>query len=69
MALRMGAAITDPFAIAVSIGTEGVAAPAIWGNKLSRLGRVFRGSATAATTNAAIEAYLVSQNDFKNRRW
>ena len=66
VALRMGAAIADPFAIAVSIGTEGVAAPAIWGNKLSRLGRVFRGSSTAATTNAAIEAYLVSQNDFKD---
>ncbi len=66
VALRMGAAVVDPFAIAVSIATEGVAAPLIWGNKLSRLGRVFRGATTAGATNAAIEAYLVSQNDFKD---
>lgn len=64
--VRLGVAIADPVGIGVSIATEGVAAPAIWGNKLSRLGRAVRGATGAAATNAAIEAYLVSQNSVKD---
>ncbi len=63
---QMIAAFTDPGAIAISIGTEGVAAPAIWGNKLSRLGRIMRGATGAAATNGLIESYLVSQSNFKD---
>lgn len=64
--IRLGVAIADPVGIGVSIATEGIAAPAIWGNKLTRLGRAVRGATGAAATNAAIEAYLVSQNSVKD---
>lgn len=64
--VRLGVAIADPVGIGVSIATEGIAAPAIWGNKITRLGRAVRGATGAAATNAAIEAYLVSQNSVKD---
>ena len=64
--VRFGVALADPAAIGVSIATEGVAAPLIWGNKLSRLQRAFRGGTAAATTNALIESYIVSQNAVKD---
>ena len=64
--IRLGVNIADPGAIGVSLLTEGVAAPLIWGNKLNRLQRAFRGGVASATTNAAIEAYLVSQNAVKD---
>lgn len=64
--VRFGVALSDPGAIGLSIATEGVAAPMIWGNKLTRLGRAFRGGTAAATTNALVESYLVSQNAVKD---
>ena len=64
--VRFGVALSDPGAIGLSIATEGVAAPMIWGNKLTRLGRAFRGGTAAATTNAIVESYLVSQNAVKD---
>lgn len=64
--VRFGAALADPAAIGISIATEGVAAPLIWGNKLSRLQRAFRGATAAATTNAIVESYIVSQNAVKD---
>ena len=64
--IRMGVAIADPVGIGVSIATEGALAPAVWGNKVGRLGRAIRSGTAAATTNAAIEAYLVSQNSVKD---
>ena len=66
VATRFGVAFTDPAAWGISAFTEGVAAPAIWGNKISRLGRAVRGATGAAATNAAIEGYLVSQNSIKD---
>ena len=66
VATRFGVALADPAAIGISIATEGVAAPLIWGNKLSRLQRAFRGGAAAATTNALVEGYIVSQNAVKD---
>ncbi len=64
--VRFGVALSDPGAIGLSIATEGVAAPLIWGNKLSRLQRAFRGGTAAAATNAMIEGYIVSQNAVKD---
>jgi len=64
--IRFGVALADPAAIGISIATEGVAAPLIWGNKLTRLQRAFRGGAAAATTNAIVESYIVSQNAVKD---
>ena len=66
VAVRFGVALSDPAAIGLSIATEGVAAPLIWGNKLSRLQRAFRGGTAAAATNAMIEGYIVSQNAVKD---
>lgn len=64
--VRFGVALSDPAAIGLSVATEGVAAPLIWGNKLSRLQRAFRGGTAAASTNAIVESYLVSQNAVKD---
>ena len=64
--IRFGVALADPAAIGLSIATEGVAAPLIWGNKLTRLQRAFRGGTAAATTNAMVESYIVSQNAVKD---
>ena len=60
---RLLAAVLDPSAWAVAIATDGIAAPAIIMNKANRLQRIIRGGLAAATTNAAIEGYLVSQNE------
>jgi hypothetical protein len=64
--IRFGVALADPAAIGLSIATEGVAAPLIWGNKLTRLQRAFRGGTAAAATNAIVEGYIVSQNAVKD---
>lgn len=66
VAARFGVSFTDPAAWGISAFTEGVAAPAIWGNKLSRLGRAVRGATGAAASNAAIEAYLVNQSKVRD---
>ena len=59
---RLLAAVLDPTAIAAAIATDGLMAPAIIMNKASRLQRIIRGGFAAATTNAAIEGILVTQN-------
>jgi hypothetical protein len=64
--LRIAAATIDPVAIGATVLSEGVLAPAIWTTKATRLGRFFRGGLTAGATSAAIEAYLVSQNQIKD---
>jgi len=60
--LRMALTIADPVAIGATVVTEGVAAPLIWGSKLSRIGRVVRGATAGAASNAAIEGYIASQS-------
>lgn len=62
MGLRMGAAILDPAAIAVSAATSGFAAPVVYGQKVSRVGRILRGGVAAGATNAGIDGYLASQD-------
>lgn len=64
--LQVAAATLDVPAIAATILTEGVAAPAIWGAKATRIGRAFRGATASAASAAAIESYLVSQNAMKD---
>ena len=59
---RLLAAVLDPTAIAAAIATDGLMAPAIIMNKANRLQRIIRGGFAAATTNAAIEGILVTQN-------
>jgi hypothetical protein len=64
--LQVAAATLDVPAIAATILTEGIAAPAIWGAKATRIGRAFRGATASAASAAAIESYLVSQNAMKD---
>jgi hypothetical protein len=64
--LRMAASIIDPAAIVATVATEGVAAPAIWGGKLTRLQRAFRVGLATSASSASIEAFLVSQNAIKD---
>ena len=64
--LQIAAATLDVPAIAATVATEGVAAPAIWGAKATRLGRAFRGATASSASAAAIESYLVSQNSMKD---
>jgi len=64
--LRVAASMLDPAAVFATVATEGVAAPAIWGNKATRLARALRGSFGGAVSTAAIESYLVSQNATKD---
>jgi len=59
----LGVSVLDPVALGVSIATEGAAAPYIYGAKVTRLGRMLRGALVTGTTNAALEAMLVSQNE------
>ena len=60
--LRLATNIADPGAIGATLLTEGVAAPLIWGNKLSRVGRIVRGAIGGAASNAAIEGYIASES-------
>ena len=60
--LRIGVNMADPAAIGLTVMTEGVAAPLIWGNKLSRVGRIIRGAVGGAATNAAVEGYIASES-------
>ena len=60
--LRLGVNMADPGAIGVTVMTEGIAAPLIWGNKLSRVGRIVRGAIGGAATNAAIEGYIANES-------
>ena len=64
--LQMAAATLDVPAIAATIATEGIAAPLIWGGKATRLARTFRAATASSASAAAIEAYLVSQNNMKD---
>lgn len=66
VALQVAAATADLPAIAATIATEGIAAPMIWGGKATRLGRVFRNATASSVSAAAIESYLVSQNNMKD---
>lgn len=59
----LGVSVLDPVALGVTIATEGVAAPFIYGAKVTRLGRMLRAALLTGTTNAALEAVLVSQNE------
>jgi len=63
--LRFGAAIADPVAIGISLGTEGVMAPVLYAEKAGRLGRFLRAGTAAAAVNAGIEGYLVSESPTK----
>lgn len=60
--LRFGAALLDPVAVGVSVSTEGLAAPLMYGSKLSRFQRFLRAGTAAGAVNAGIEGYLVSQS-------
>ena len=64
--LRVAASMLDPAAVAATFLTEGVAAPAIWGNKATRLARSLRMAFGGSVSTAAIESYLVSQNATKD---
>lgn len=66
LGLQVAAATLDVPAIAATIATEGIAAPLIWGGKATRLARTFRAATASSASAAAIEAYLVSQNNMKD---
>lgn len=54
--------ILDPAAIAATVASEGIAALAVWGAKISRIGRVLRAAGVGAATNAGIEAVLAAED-------
>ncbi|WP_146186129.1 hypothetical protein [Pontivivens insulae] len=60
--LRLGAAILDPVAIGVSVATEGIAAPVIYGAKVSRIGRMLRAGIVSGTVSGGIDGYLATQD-------
>jgi len=64
--LRLTASVIDPVAIGATVMTEGMAAPVIWGGKLTRMQRAFRVGLATSATSASIEAFLVSQNAIKD---
>ena len=64
--LRIAMNALDPGAILVTAATEGVAAPLIWGNKATRLGRAIRSAAGAGASNAAIEAYISAHSETRD---
>ena len=64
--LRLAASVIDPVAIGATVMTEGMAAPVIWGGKLTRMQRAFRVGLATSATSASIEAFLVSQNAIKD---
>lgn len=65
-ALRIGLNIADPFAAFATIATEGVAAPLIWGQKASRIGRIVKGAAAGMASSAAIEGYIATQSQTRD---
>lgn len=64
LGLRVMGAITDPVALAVGAAsvaaTGGLAAPAVAGQKVSRLGRAISAAVAAGTTEAALSTALVA---------
>lgn len=54
-ALQLGAAIIDPVALGIGIGSDGLAAPFVGGLKASRLARIMASAGTAAVGNTAAE--------------
>ncbi|NBG94504.1 hypothetical protein GTQ45_02000 [Pyruvatibacter mobilis] len=65
-AARVTAAILDPVAIGATVATEGVAAPAIWGTRLSRLQRAIRTGALAGTINAGVEGAIAQFDPYRD---
>ena len=63
LGLRIGAAILDPVAIALSAATEGAAAPLVYGAKVGRIGRALRAGTAAGAVNAGIDGYLATQDE------
>ncbi len=65
-ALRIGLNIGDPGAIAVTLATEGVAAPLIWSQKATRISRIVKGAVAGMASNAAIDGYIASQSQTRD---
>lgn len=61
-ALRVGASILDPAALAISFGTAGVGGAAVYGARLTRLQRLTRGGLVASGGELAIEGYLSTED-------
>ena len=61
--VRLLANALDPVALSATLATEGLAAPVIYGAKLSRLGRMLRTAGVGAATEAGIEGALVATGD------
>lgn len=58
VALRMGALILDPAAIAISLGAAYIGGPAVYGANLTRAQRLIRGGLLASGSEAIIEGAL-----------
>lgn len=65
-ALRIGRAALDEGAIALTVATGGLAAPFIYGAKVSRLARFGRLGALAAAENTALDALLLRSQETKD---
>lgn len=65
-ALRMGRAVLDEGAIALTVLTGGAAAPFVLGHKLTRMQRFARLGALAAAENTALDALLLKGQETKD---
>ncbi len=64
-AARVAAAVLDPVAIGAAVATEGWAAPAIWGTKISRIQRAVRAGALTGTINASVEGAIAQFDPYR----
>lgn len=66
MVAAVAGAFSDPVALVASVGTEGALAPAVYGGKLSRIGKALRvgGVGSAASLSADLAVQAVSPEEF-----
>lgn len=60
VALQMAAGMVDPSAIAVTVATEGLAAPYVLSAKATRMGRIIRSALLGGLSNSAVESILAA---------
>lgn len=67
-ALRLGALILDPVAIAAAVATEGAASSFIYGGRLARMNRFLRAGLIFGATEAVLEAGLEVTDPERNTK-
>ncbi|CAB4165285.1 hypothetical protein UFOVP823_26 [uncultured Caudovirales phage] len=68
IAARLVATLLDPTAIAVTVATDGFAAPLVIGTKATRLGRAIKTGLLAGASNAAIAQTMTSFDPMRDEK-